>query len=200
MKIQEEKYDYGQFFVRPNIDGRDAVRQFIKKHRFLDTKAFESVHVTNRRNQLFKLNLDGYPRPLMLKINWINPDFSFRRRVALFMNHSFKNYPRCGLAGAMALEKASIPGMRAVAYWNHKPNTLKGSGYFLYEEIDAECSIAGYQAFARRDANSTQQQVFNVLVKKLAELVRQTDCYTLSIGPDLSTLPDRLAALPDMQR
>ncbi len=173
MKKHEEKYEHGRFFVRPDIDSHDAVQQFIKKCRFLDTNAFESVHVTNRRNKLFRVNLNGYPRPLMLKINWINPKLSFRRRAALYANNRFKNYPRRGLAGAMALEKAAVPGIWAVAYWNYKPRTMQECGYFLYEEVDAECSIAEYQLFARRDANSRQQQVFNVLVKKTAELVHQ---------------------------
>jgi hypothetical protein len=31
----------------------------------------------------------------------------------------------------------------------------------------------------------------------MAELVRQTPCYRLSVGPDLSSLGDRLAQLPD---
>ena len=173
MKAKAQKHESGRSFVRPGISYRDAVVRFIESRQFLESGGFESIKVNNRRNRLFRIRLEGSERPLMMKINWINPELPLTRRIALFLNNRFKNYPRQGYFGALALEHAAIPGMRAIAYWDHRPRSMQESGYFLYEEIDADCSIVEYQIFATRDASCKQQQVFNKLIERMACLVRQ---------------------------
>ena len=182
MKSKEQSYESGRLFVRPGLSYRDAIVGFVESRQFLKTGSFESIKVANRRNQLFRVRLDGLPRPLIMKINWINPEFPLTRRVALFLNNRFKNYPRRGYYGALALEQAAISGMRAIAYWNHLPWSMQESGYFLYEEIDADCSIIEYQIFASRETSSTQQQVFNKLIERTADMVRQLHLSNLRHG------------------
>ncbi len=107
MKSKEQSYESGRLFVRPGFSYRDAIVGFVESRQFLETAAFESIKVANRRNQLFRVQLEGLPRPLMMKINWITLEFRLMRRVALFLNNRFKNYPRRGYCGALAFEPAA---------------------------------------------------------------------------------------------
>lgn len=168
MTIIKNRYSHGRYILPSGAEKYEAVIAYITKMEFLKLNEAHRIYTRNRQHRLYSFYLRGIGKKVVLKIYWLDPTYSFMRRLLIWISEFLKDRCKASFFGALALREAGIETFRPLACWSYRKSWYLKENYLLYEEISADFSIREYRNDVTAKMNANQRKVLDHLISGMA--------------------------------
>ena len=170
--LRSGRYTHGRYWLRSDWPRAGDVEAFIREERFLHEEAFQTVATRMRRHRMFEIDAAELGLACMMKKTWPDPSYPPLRRLNIAATQLLKRPGRRSMIGALALESAGVPTVRAIACWRHRYSAWEIGDYFLYEKAPAAATARDYRLNAMTLPAAEHRRVFAQIVEVLAGTLR----------------------------
>lgn len=134
-------YTHGALVLCADAANRQDIERFIEDGAFLRIDEASKVPTSNRRYRVYMFELPSVGIDAVMKVSWDNPAYPRWRRQVIRITEIFRDRSEAAFLGALTLLRAGVPTLKPLACWTYQPKTGSRESYFLYEKIDAACSV-----------------------------------------------------------
>lgn len=169
--VRTERYDRGRYTLHPDASLQGPLREFIQQHRFHDVAGATNIQSRNRQHRVYSFHFDGLRKDVIVKVYWVNPAYSLRRRTERRISLLLKDRARRAFVAALDLQDNEIDTFTPMATWSYRKRTGLVEHYLMYERIPAKGRLEEY--INRLDAGNpkTDPETESRLIQSSAELV-----------------------------
>lgn len=139
--LKRGKYAEGGYIVNCRAADRTVLEEFIGGRRFLDVDEATRIPTHNKRYRVYGFHLPELSSEVIMKVSWLNPEYSLGRRFNIAVSQFVHDYGRRGFFGALKLQSVGVHSIEPLACWSHKKSRFSTESYFLYRKIPAVSTL-----------------------------------------------------------
>lgn len=171
-RMRFKRFRGGRLLVRPCEPESVRIEEYISRQEFLSVPEDAQLETHNKRFRVCNLRISGIPeKRFMMKMSRVNPAYPPLRRANVWFSEAFGDAGWRALRGAVALEKAGVATLRALACWRYRRGWHAPRSYLLYERIPASFSIRDYRLAVAAGKPWARQATLNRLVDAMADIL-----------------------------